>query len=223
VLNPDAGYLGVENFEFVSMVVNVPNVLAVSRQSGITTMDEFVARAAEAPDTVSYASFGNGTLPHLTALMFADEIGAQMLHIPYPGGAPAVVDILAGNVDTGFLNVPTLMPHIQSGDIVPLAVASTIRASQLPDVPTLDELGFAEYEMGAWLGLAVAAGTPPEAVATLDAAIAAVLDNPEVQERIQTQGADLFYKNSADFAAFVAQDAEVVLGLIETSGVRNAQ
>lgn len=222
-LNPDAGYTGIEDFEFVSMIVNVPNVLAVSTASGITTIDELVARAQGAPDTISYASFGNGTLPHLTGLMFADEIGAQMLHIPYPGGAPAVVDILAGNVDTGFLNVPTLMPHILSGDIVPLAVASTQRAAQLPDVQTMDELGFNEYEMGAWLGMAVAAGTPSEAIDVLDDAFETALANPEVQERLENQGADVFYLNSSDFEDFVTQDAETVLGLIETSGVRTAQ
>lgn len=222
-LNPDAGYSGVDAFNYVSMLVNVPNILAVSKDSGIETIKAFIEEARSAPDAMSYASFGNGTLPHLTSLMFADEIGAQMLHIPYPGGAPAVIDMIAGNVETGFLNVPTLLPYIQSGDVIPLAVASTSRASALPDVPTMGELGLNEYEMGAWLGISVAAGTPPEVIKVLDEAFASVMANPEVRERIEGQGADMFYMNSADFTAFVLADAEVVNGLIETSGVKTAQ
>src|SRR5690606_24368329 len=116
---------GIDGFEFVSLVANVPNVLVVSKNSGITSVEQLAERALQAPDTVAYASVGNGSLPHLTGLMFSDEIGAQMLHIPYEGVAPATVDLLAGNVDTGFMNAPALMPHIQSGDLVPLAVAAT--------------------------------------------------------------------------------------------------
>ncbi|KQX34344.1 hypothetical protein ASD04_17045 [Devosia sp. Root436] len=222
-LNPDAGYDGIADFDFVSLVASVPNVLVVSKNSGITTIDQLAERALEAPDTVSYASVGNGSLPHLTGLMFSEEIGAQMLHIPYPGVAPATVDILAGNVDTGFLNAPALIAHIQSGDLVPLAVAATTRASQLPDVQTMGELGYNDYEMGTWYGVSAPAGTPPEVIAKLDAAIGEVMANPEVQERLQQSGVDLFYKNTADFEAFVAADAKTVLGLIESSGVKNAQ
>jgi len=205
------------------MVANVPNVLIVSKQSGITTAQQLADHAKEAPDTVAYASVGGGSLPHLTGLMFADEIGAQMLHIPYPGVAPATVDLLAGNVDTGFLNLPALMPHIQSGDLVPLAVAATERAKQLPEVETMGELGFQDYEMGTWYGVAVPAGTPADIVAKLDAAVGEAMATPEVQERLEQQGVELFYKNSADFAAYLDADATTVLSLIEKSGVRNAQ
>lgn len=222
-LNVDAGYDGLKDFAFVSSLANVPNVLVVSKKSGITTAAQLAERALEAPDTISYASVGNGSLPHLTALMFSDEIGAQMLHIPYPGVAPATVDILAGNVETGFMNAPPLIAHIQSGDLIPLAVAATHRASLLPDVQTMGELGYQDYEMGTWYGIAVPVGTPAEIIAKLDAAIGEVMANPEVQERLQQSGVDIFYKNTAEFEAFVAADAKTVLGLIEASGVKNEQ
>jgi tripartite-type tricarboxylate transporter receptor subunit TctC len=222
-LNPDAGYDGIGGFEFISLVANVPNVLVVTKDSGIADVPALAARALEGADAVSYASVGNGSLPHLTGLMFSEEIGAQMMHIPYQGVAPATVDILAGNVDTGFMNAPALVAHIQSGDLIPLAVAATSRASQLPDVPTMGELGYKDYEMGTWYGISAPAGTPEAVVAKLDAAIAEVMQNPEVQARLQQAGVDIFYKNTADFESFLATDAEVVLGLIESSGVRNAQ
>jgi len=222
-LNPDAGYDGIGGFEFISLVANVPNVLVVTKDSGIADVPALAARALEGADAVSYASVGNGSLPHLTGLMFSEEIGAQMMHIPYQGVAPATVDILAGNVDTGFMNAPALVAHIQSGDLIPLAVAATSRATQLPDVPTMGELGYKEYEMGTWYGISAPAGTPEAVVAKLDAAIAEVMQNPEVQARLQQAGVDIFYKNTADFESFLATDAEVVLGLIESSGVRNAQ
>jgi tripartite-type tricarboxylate transporter receptor subunit TctC len=222
-LNPDAGYDGIGGFEFISLVANVPNVLVVTKDSGIADVPALAARALEGADAVSYASVGNGSLPHLTGLMFSEEIGAQMMHIPYQGVAPATVDILAGNVDTGFMNAPALVAHIQSGDLIPLAVAATSRASQLPDVPTMGELGYKDYEMGTWYGISAPAGTPEAVVAKLDAAIAEAMQNPEVQARLQQAGVDIFYKNTADFESFLSTDAEVVLGLIESSGVRNAQ
>jgi tripartite-type tricarboxylate transporter receptor subunit TctC len=222
-LNPDAGYDGIGGFEFISLVANVPNVLVVTKDSRIADVPALAARALEGADAVSYASVGNGSLPHLTGLMFSEEIGAQMMHIPYQGVAPATVDILAGNVDTGFMNAPALVAHIQSGDLIPLAVAATSRASQLPDVPTMGELGYKDYEMGTWYGISAPAGTPEAVVAKLDAAIAEAMQNPEVQARLQQAGVDIFYKNTADFESFLSTDAEVVLGLIESSGVRNAQ
>jgi len=222
-LNADAGYDGIADFEFVSRVANVPNVLVVSRNSGITDVDQLAARALEAPDTISYASVGNGSLPHLSGLMFSTEIGAQLLHIPYQGVAPATVDLLAGNVETGFLNAPPLVPHFESGDLVPLAIAATARSAQLPDVPTMGELGYNEYEMGTWYGITAPAGTPADVLEKLDAAISEVMADPEVQGRLQQAGVDIFYLSSSEFSDFVASDAEVVLGLIENSGVRAAQ
>ena len=222
-LNPAAGYNGIDDFAFVSAVASVPNVLVVSKNSGITSIDELAEKALSAPDTVSYASVGSGSLPHLTALMFSQRIGAQMLHLPYAGVAPATVDILAGNVDTGFLNAPPLIAHIQSGDMIPLAVAATKRASVLPDVQTMGELGYGDYEMGTWYGVSAPAGTPADVIAKLDAAIADALDNPEVQERLQQSGVDIFYKSTPDFIDFIKADAETVLGLIEISGVKGAQ
>lgn len=222
-LNPDAGYDGVADFEFVSRVANVPNVLVVSKNSGIENVDQLAERALEAPDTISYASVGNGSLPHLTGLMFSEEIGAQMLHIPYQGVAPAAVDLLAGNVETGFMNAPALVPHFESGELAPLAIAASERSEQLPDVPTMGELGYNEYEMGTWYGVTAPAGTPDAVLEELDAAISEVMADPEVQTRLQEAGVDIFYLNSSDFSDFVAADAEVVLGLIESSGVRTAQ
>jgi tripartite-type tricarboxylate transporter receptor subunit TctC len=143
-----------------------------------------------------------------------------MVHIPYGGAAPAVVDLLAGNVDMGFLNAPPLMAHFASGDLTALAIASPDRSPQLPDVPTMQEAGFAEFDMATWYGISAPAGTPAEAVAKLDAAIAETLKDPEVTEKLTNLGVVVFYKTSADFGAFLAKDEGRMIDLLATAGVK---
>src|SRR5690606_21801722 len=140
----EVNYEGIEGFAPISMVALVPNVLVVNANSGIESVDQLVATAKEAPDVVSFASVGNGSLPHLSSVLFQQETETQMVHIPYGGAAPAVVDILAGNVDMGFLNAPPMMPYFENGELTPLAVAAPVRSQQLPDVPTMEELGYGE-------------------------------------------------------------------------------
>lgn len=221
-LNADAGYSGAEAFSYVSRVVNVPNILVTSAKGGLDSLEKIKEAALKEPEAISYSSVGPGSLPHMIGLMFADEIGASMLHMPYQGVAPAAVDLLAGNVDIGFMNATALVPHIRSGDLKALAIASTKRSPQLPDLPTMGELGFQDYEMGTWYGVAGPKGLPEAVVAKLDAALAKTMQDPEVLNRLTTAGVDPFYLPSADFAAFVASDAETVGGIIEKSGVRNA-
>lgn len=213
-------YKGIEDFTPVSMVANVPNVLVVQTASGIKTVADLVAKSTAEPDAVSFASVGNGSLPHLSSVLFSKETGAQMVHIPYGGAAPAVVDLLAGNVDMGFLNAPPLMAHFASGDLTALAIASPERSPQLPDVPTMQEAGFAEFDMATWYGISAPAGTPAEAVAKLDAAIAETLKDPEVTAKLTNLGVVVFYKTSTDFGAFLARDEGRMIDLLATAGVK---
>lgn len=213
-------YKGIEDFTPVSMVANVPNVLVVQTASGIKTVADLVAKSTAEPDAVSFASVGNGSLPHLSSVLFSKETGAQMVHIPYGGAAPAVVDLLAGNVDMGFLNAPPLMAHFASGDLTALAIASPERSPQLPDVPTMQEAGFAEFDMATWYGISAPAGTPAEAVAKLDAAIAETLKDPEVTAKLTNLGVVVFYKTSTDFGAFLTRDEGRMIDLLATAGVK---
>ena len=221
VIQPDVTYDGLEDFKPVSMVALVPNVLVVNKASGIANMDELVAKAKEKEDALSFASVGNGSLLHLLSVFFMQETGTKMVHIPYPGAGPAVVDLLAGNVDMSFLNVPPVMSNVESGDLVPLAVASSKRAAQLPDVPTMIELGFKDFDISAWYGISAPAATPDDVVAKLDSAVAQVLKDPALADRLEQQGVEIFYKNSADFASFLKQDAVRMEGLIKSAGLRD--
>jgi tripartite-type tricarboxylate transporter receptor subunit TctC len=134
-----------------------------------------------------------------------------------------VVDLLAGNVSMAFLNAPPLMPYIAEGQLVPLGVAAEGRAEQLPDVKTMEELGFEGFQMSTWYGISAPAGTPPEVVAKLDAAIAEALKDPELRERLTKQGTQIFYKPTDEFAAYLAKDAERMLDLIESADMRARQ
>mgnify|MGYP001268908547 CR=1 FL=1 len=218
-IQPDANYDGIGDFTPVSTVALVPNVLVVSAASGITSVEELVARAEESAGAVSFASVGQGSLPHLSSLLFQQETGTELTHIPYGGAAPAVVDILAGNVDMGFLNAPPMMEYFSGGELIPLGLAASDRASGLPDVPTMEELGYGTFEMSTWYGISAPADTPEEVVEALDNAIAQALEMPEVQERLTKQGVEIFYKPSAEFASYLEADADRMLQLLEVSGV----
>ncbi|MBF9033258.1 tripartite tricarboxylate transporter substrate binding protein [Rhodobacterales bacterium HKCCE2091] len=216
-------YDGVESFTPVSMVANVPNVLVVASSTGITTIEQLIERAGEAPDTLSFASVGNGSLPHLSSVLFMQETETQMVHIPYGGAAPAVVDLLAGNVDMGFLNAPPLIPHVESGDLVALGVAASDRSDQLPDVPTMQELGLGEFQMSTWYGISAPAGTPDDVVAALDEAISATLEDEAIRSSLSERGVMIFYKTSQDFADFLAGDSGRMLDLLDAAGVSGDQ
>lgn len=215
----EVNYDGIKDFAPVSMAALVPNVLAVGKVSGITTLDQLIEKAKSGNDAVSFASVGNGSLPHLASIFFQQETGTTMVHIPYKGAAPAVVDLLAGNVDMGFLNAPPLMANFESGDLIPLGVAASKRAGKLPNVPTMEELGFKAFEMSTWYGISAPTGTPKDVVAKLDDAINKSLSDSQIANRLADQGVDVFYKNSADFASYLATDADRMLSLIKTAGL----
>ncbi|WEX08709.1 tripartite tricarboxylate transporter substrate binding protein [Chelativorans sp. AA-79] len=213
-------YDGIEDFAPVSMVANVPNVLVVNASSGMETIDDLIAKAKEAPEAISFASVGVGSLPQFAAVLFQQVTGTELTHIPYGGAAPAVVDLLAGNVDMAFLNVAPLLQYIQEGQLRPLGVAASERSDQIPDVPTMEELGYEGFQMSTWYGISAPAGTPPDVIAKLDEAIAKTLQEEDVRERLTNQGVQIFYKPSSEFTDYLAADAKRMLELIDTADMR---
>ncbi|UJQ94170.1 Bug family tripartite tricarboxylate transporter substrate binding protein [Mariluticola halotolerans] len=212
-------YDGIKDFTPVATVALVPNVLAVNKDSGITSVEQLVAKAKEGDDVVSFASVGNGSLPHLSSVFFQLETGTKMVHIPYKGAAPAVADMLGGNVDMGFLNAPPLMPHFESGDLIALGVAAGKRSAKLPDVPTMEELGFNGFEMSTWYGISAPAGTPDDVVAKLSDVIGEALAMPEIAERLAERGVEVNYMTNTGFGELLATDSERMLGLIDSAGL----
>ena len=145
--------------------------------------------------------------------------GIELTHVPYKGAAPATVDLLAGQIDLGFLNAPPLLPHIASGALRALAVARLKRAEQLPDVPTLDELGFSGFNVTTWYGIAVPRGTPQAIVEHVSSVFEQVLNAPDVKAKLASQGAEVFYLPPKRFVAYLADDAARLTKLIKSANI----
>jgi tripartite-type tricarboxylate transporter receptor subunit TctC len=169
---------------------------------------------------MNFASVGQGSLPQLLGLKLQQVGGFKLVHVPYGGAAPATTDLLAGRIDLAFLNMPPLLPHIRTAKLRALAVASEHRSDALPNVATMGELGYPGFEMSTWYGISAPAGTPRAIVDKLYAAIAKTLKTPEAKEKLSKVGAELFLKGPDEYAAYVQQDAQRMLPLIDSAGLR---
>jgi len=215
----NAAYDGIKDFAFIATVASVPNVLVVPAGRPVKSVAELVAAAKAADSAMTFASVGIGSLPQFLGLLLQERAHVKLVHVPYSGAAPAVVDLLAGRVDMAFLNVPPVLAHINAGRLRALAVANATRAKRLPDVPTMAEAGYAEFEMSTWYGISAPAGTPQHVVDTLYAAIARTLKSPSVQEKLSSQGAEIFLKGPDEFMAYLKADAKRMLQLIQSAGM----
>ncbi len=212
-------YDGLHDFDFICMVAAVPNVLVVRPGLPATTVPQLVALAKQMPGKLNYGSVGIGSQPHLAAELFRQKTGTDITHVPYKGAAPAIVDLLGGQIDLAFLNLPPLLPHIHSGALRALAVARLRRAEQLPDIPTLDELGYTGFDVTTWYGLAAPAGTPADITDKLAEAFATVLHSPEVKAKLAMQGAEVFYLPPKQFVNYLTEDATRLKQLIKTANI----
>lgn len=191
----------------VALLGRVPNVLLVNPNSGITSVQDVVARAKAAPGKMNYASNGNGTSLHLSAELFKRQTGAFITHVPYRGSAAAITAVLSGEVDVMFDNLPSAIGQIRAGRLRALAVTTPQRSVALPDVPTLAEAGLAGFNVSAWFGVAAPAGLPPEVLARLAPALERVAKQPEVVAGMERQGAEPMYLDATAAAAAMTSDA----------------
>jgi tripartite-type tricarboxylate transporter receptor subunit TctC len=208
-------YDGIKDFAPVAMVANVPNVLVVRASLPVKSVPELVALAKSRPAALNYGSVGNGSQPHLAAEMFK-----QMAGVPYKGAAPAITDLLAEQIDLAFLNAPPLLQHIQSGKLRALAVTTMKRARQLPDVPTLDELGLRGFDIATWYGITAPAATPKPVAEKLTAVISKVLTSPDVVAKLTSQGAEIFLPPPKDFADYLQADSARLTRLIKSANIQ---
>ena len=185
----------------VSNVADMSMLLVVHPKVEAKTLAEFVALAKAQPGKINFGSPGIGTTGHLGLAMFMHAAGVQIAHVPYRGAAPAVQDLIAGQIDGVVDNPPTVLPHINAGKLRPLAVAANERLALLPDVPTAAEAGVPSYQASSWFGVVAPAGTPPAIVARLHQAIAAAVRVPAMQERFAKTGARLLGDSPQEFAA----------------------
>ena len=208
-LYPRLGYDPVRSFAPVAWVARVPNVLVVNDTVPARLLQQLVARAKAAPGKLAYGSGGNGSAAHTTMEYFKLQTGTSFLHIPYRGTAPALVDLLAGQVQVLFTGVPPLLPHIRAGKLRALAVSSTRRLALLPDVPTVAESGVpgtAGFEADQWYGLVAPAGTPADIVALLNRHVNAALGSDEVRTRLAAEGAEATPATPQAFGQLIARE-----------------
>ncbi|PWK37762.1 tripartite-type tricarboxylate transporter receptor subunit TctC [Cupriavidus plantarum] len=213
-------YDSAKDFTPVTLVANSPNVLLINSTLKAQTIGELIALAKREPGKINYASTSTGGSPHLSGELLNMMAGTSMQHVPYKGAAPAMTDLLAGQVNLMFDNLPSALAQIQAGKVKALAVTGVRRASVLPSVPTVRESGLPGYEVNSWFGLLVPAGTPPERVRQLQQAVDKVLAMPEVRQRIEQLGAEPGGEGSAAFAKEIGSDTEKWSRVIRTAGIK---
>ena len=203
-----------KDFAPITLAGVTPNLLVANVGMPFNDVNGLIAHAKANPGSLNYASAGNGSSNHLSFELFKMMTGTRITHVPYKGSAPAVTDLLAGQVHVMFDNTPNVLPHVKAGKLKALAVSSKSRTSQAPDVPTVDEAGVPGYDVGVWFGVLTVAGTPREIVQRLNSEMVKVLTSAEVKERFGRLGVDVAAGTPEQFSQFlkseVARWAKVV-------------
>ncbi|WP_375575884.1 tripartite tricarboxylate transporter substrate binding protein [Paracidovorax oryzae] len=190
----------------LSLVLLAPNVLIVQADSPLRTVDDLVARAKAQPGKLNFASGGSGTVQRLAAELFRQQLGLDMVHVPYKSGGPAIADVMGGQVDFMFGTVAATYPLITGGKLRALAVSAPERSRRLPEVPTVAEAAIPGYEAYEWNGMFLPAGTPAPVAAQLQQALAEVLKEDEVRQRLTDLGAQPIGSTPAKFATFLKKE-----------------
>lgn len=220
-------YDPIKDFAPITLVAAVPNVMVMNPEKakalGVTNVQDFIKAAKANPGKLNMASSGNGTSIHLAGELFKSMTGTYMLHLPYRGSGPALMDMVAGNADVMFDNLPSSMAQIKGGKLVALAVTSSQRSAALPDVPTVEQAGGAAlkgYEASSWFGLLAPAGTPADVVNRVQQEVAKALASPAVKERLTAQGAIPGGNTPAEFARHIEQEHVKWAGVVKASGAK---
>jgi tripartite-type tricarboxylate transporter receptor subunit TctC len=199
-------YDPLKDFDYITVAVQAPNVLAVPASSPHKTLADVLAFLRANPGKMSFASAGNGTSDHLTAELFWQETKTSGLHIPYKGGAPAMSDLLGGQVDATFMNINTGLQNIKAGKLRALAITSTRRSPLLPEVPTMDEMGLKGVTVYSWQAFAAPKGLPNDIKAKLNEALVAGLNDPAIKPKLLELGFEIVGNTPAQFTAFQASE-----------------
>ena len=226
-LYPKMPYDHVRDFVPVTLVAGVPNVLVLNpvlaQKYAITSVADLMRFARANPGKLNMASSGNGTSIHLSGELFKSMTGTFMLHLPYRGSGPALMDLMAGNVDLMFDNLPSALPQIKAGKLKALAVTSAMRSAAVPELPTVEEAGgpaLKGFEASSWFGLLAPAGTPMDIVNRLQVESAKALATPALKERLLSQGAIPSGMTSAEFVRFIDAETAKWAKVVKASGAK---
>jgi tripartite-type tricarboxylate transporter receptor subunit TctC len=219
-VHANLGYDPVKAFVPVCEVMETPQVLAVHHDLPVKTIAELVAYAKANPGRVSWGSQGFGTAPHLLAELFKLDTGVNMVHVPYRGTAPMLAAVVVGEVQVVIDPMTTVLPHIQSGALRPLAITGPQRSAKLPDVPTAPEAGFPKLQSTFWLGVVAPAGTPPEIVNKLNAAFRESLAHPQTRALLATLGAEPKIGTPAEFGEMLAEELAKWTAVVKAANIK---
>ena len=212
------GFSFVRDITMVAGIIRQPLVLEVNPSVPVKSVTELIASAKADPGKITLASFGTGTLSHVTGELFKTRAGVEMIHVPYRGAAPMVTDLLGGQVQAAFDALPTSIEHIRAGRLRALAVTTARRAQALPEVPTMSEF-LPGFEASGWIGIGAPCRTPPEIIDKLNQEINAGLATPAINERITNLGGEPFAGSPADLANFVVEKTEAWAKVVRAANI----
>jgi len=221
LLTPKNPFQPLKELVAVSKVTSSPLVVAVNPSLGLNSLRELIEHAKKHPGKLNFASSGNGSAPHLAAVLFQRLAAVEMVHVPFKGGAPAVQSVLAGDTQLSFATPPSVLPLVQAGRLRALAVTSKERTPLVPGVPGMAAAGLPDYEISFWYGVFVPVGTPGEVTRKLYAATAQALQAPNVNQTLAREGTEVSASSSPEnFVAFLAEDARLWARLVKDSGAK---
>ena len=218
-MSPDANYT-LADFTPIAALATVPTAFVVIPSVPTNTLAEFIALAKSKPGTMSFGSAGAGSIHHLTMEIFAERTGIKLLHVPYRGGTALVNGLLTGEIQSGWSGLPNVISQIGAGKLRALCISVLKRAASLPDVPTCDEVGIKGFDVADMLGLQGPAGMSPKVVERLQSAVAKIMREPAMAERMKILGMDLQENGTADYVRFMKDDLDRYAQVIDRLGLK---
>jgi len=209
-----------KDFAPITLAGVTPNLLVANPGVPFNDVKGLIAYAKQNPGKLNYASTGNGTSNHLSFELFKAMTGVNVVHVAYKGSAPAVTDLIAGQVQVMFDNTPNVLPHVKAGKLKGIAVSSKTRSHFAPEIPTVDEAGVPGYDVGVWFGVLTVAGTPPDIVKRLNTEMVKILTSPETKDRISKSGVDVIAGSPEQFSTFLKSEVARWAKVIQEAGIK---
>jgi tripartite-type tricarboxylate transporter receptor subunit TctC len=213
-------YDPVKSFTPVALLATAPNVISIQPDLPVKSVKDLIAMARERPGKLQYASAGVGSFMHLGPELFKQMAKVDILHVPFRGAGPALIDVAGGNTHMSFSSVPSTITHLRSGKLRALGVGSLKRNALIPDVPTIDESGVPGYEFANWIGILAPAGTPPAIVAKLHRELTAIQDTSALKKQFAHEGADIVRMSSAEYGKFIAAETAKWGRVVKDAGLK---
>jgi len=217
-LHKKLAYDPVKDFSPIALLVTFPNMLVVHPSLPVKSTRQLVDFAKARPGALTYASAGNGSTTHLSAELFQGMAGIKLIHVPYKGGGPALINLISGEVTMYFGSMPASLPHVRSRRLMPLGVTSLKRSDAAPEIPSIAESGFPGFEAVTWIGVVAPKGVPQDIVDRLNKEVAQVLVMPDVRSRLKSLGADPLTSTPSEFSAYIVSEIGKWAKVVKQSG-----